>query len=202
MNFTKLYKAQKKLDDHIVKEKGLQGVDLLDKKILALLAELGELLNEWRGFKFWSEDLEPRTEFECYLCNGLEEIHANTFDYDIESIDIPCPACNGGDHDNNNPLLEEYADCLSFILSIGSDQGYENVKLTFYDQPTGDATDYFNVLFDGFSRFLRTTTRQLYKDLFSLFRQLGQLFGFTTDQIEQAYFEKNKINFERQKNGY
>ena len=56
MNLLPYFKAQKKLDDHIIQEKGLQGQDLLDKKILALQVELGELCQEWRGFKFWSED--------------------------------------------------------------------------------------------------------------------------------------------------
>jgi len=36
MDLTKLFKAQKELDERIVKEKGLEGQDLLDKKILAL----------------------------------------------------------------------------------------------------------------------------------------------------------------------
>lgn len=61
MNLYKLFKIQAKLDEKIVKEKGLEGQDLLDKKILALQVELGELANEWRGFKFWSNDQKPRT---------------------------------------------------------------------------------------------------------------------------------------------
>lgn len=39
MNLEKLFATQKKLDERIVKEKGLQGQDLLDKKILALQVE-------------------------------------------------------------------------------------------------------------------------------------------------------------------
>lgn len=39
MNLEKMLAAQKKLDERIVKEKGLQGQDLLDKKILALQVE-------------------------------------------------------------------------------------------------------------------------------------------------------------------
>ncbi len=56
MNWELLFQSQKQLDDHIEKEKGLQGQDLLDKKILALQVELGELANEWRWFKFWSNN--------------------------------------------------------------------------------------------------------------------------------------------------
>ncbi len=61
MNLTKLFELQSKLDEHIIKEKGLEGADLLSKKIRALQVELGQLAQNWRGFKFWSEKQEPRT---------------------------------------------------------------------------------------------------------------------------------------------
>ncbi|GAA0415215.1 hypothetical protein GCM10008934_02680 [Virgibacillus salarius] len=47
MNLDKLFPIQKELDTRIEREKGLEGQDLLDKKILALQVELGELANEW-----------------------------------------------------------------------------------------------------------------------------------------------------------
>ncbi|MDQ4683029.1 dUTP diphosphatase, partial [Stenotrophomonas maltophilia group sp. RNC7] len=62
MNLGELFEMQRKLDEHIVREKGLDGQDLLPKKILALQVELGELSNEWRGFKFWSNNQNPNTE--------------------------------------------------------------------------------------------------------------------------------------------
>lgn len=58
MNLIKLFEMQKVLDDRIVREKRLEGRDTLPEKILALQVELGECANEWRGFKFWSEDRE------------------------------------------------------------------------------------------------------------------------------------------------
>src|SRR5690554_4282011 len=90
MNLSKLFELQRQLDARIEKEHPRQdGEDRLAKKILALMVELGELANEWRGFKFWSEDQEPRTE----LWDDRLRFH--------------------------NPLLEEYVDCLHFLLSIG-----------------------------------------------------------------------------------
>lgn len=62
MNLEKLFEMQKKLDERIITEKGLEHKDLLPGLILALQVELGECANEWRGFKFWSNDMEPRTE--------------------------------------------------------------------------------------------------------------------------------------------
>lgn len=52
---TKLFSLQRELDQRIEKEHGLEQADLMDKKIMALLVELGELANETRCFKFWSK---------------------------------------------------------------------------------------------------------------------------------------------------
>src|SRR5699024_4388479 len=87
MNLNKLFPLQKQLDEHIVKEKGLEGQDLLDKKILALQVELGEL-------EFYPEKWSH--------CEGT--------------------GIEGG------RVLEEYVDCLHFILSIGNDLEFSNVR--------------------------------------------------------------------------
>lgn len=60
MNLTKLFEMQRTLDERIVKEKGMEGQDLLPNTVLALQIELAEMINEWRGFKHWSSDQEPR----------------------------------------------------------------------------------------------------------------------------------------------
>lgn len=73
MNLKALSKTQEKLDEHIIKEKGLQGVDLLDKKILALQVELGELANELpEVFKFWSD---KKNDYEKALVEYVDALH-------------------------------------------------------------------------------------------------------------------------------
>ncbi|WP_055747638.1 dUTP diphosphatase [Brevibacillus choshinensis] len=71
MNLKAFFEKQRQLDKYIIKKKGLEGQDLLQNKILALQVELGELANEWRGFKHWSDNQEPRTVAErgsCEMC--------------------------------------------------------------------------------------------------------------------------------------
>ena len=88
MNLTKMFKIQKEQDERIVKEKDLKGVDLLDKKILSLQVELGELANELpEVFKFWSNK-----------------------------------------KNNYKKALEEYCDCLHFILSIGLEKDFKFIE--------------------------------------------------------------------------
>lgn len=184
MNLQKLFKAQKQLDDHIVKEKGLEGQDLLDKKILALQVELGELANEWEMFKFWKENPKPNTK---------EPITAWGKPY-------------------RNPLLEEYVDGLHFLLSIGLEIGIRPDEVKDLHIWNADGTSQFNSLF-AYASELYTfhwsaeyTKEEMISKYINLSEGLLGLgiygLGFTWEQIEQAYFAKNKINFERQANGY
>jgi dimeric dUTPase (all-alpha-NTP-PPase superfamily) len=188
MNLSKLFEMQKALDERIVKEKGLEGQDLLPQKILALQVELGELANEWRGFKYWSEDREPRTKVEigAYDCSQGGKWVVKGY---------------------KNPLLEEYVDCLHFILSIGLDhkvidQGWD---FELGDQRATDIISGFTQLFA--TRWDWVDWEDEYWELdyfrgFELFVWLGEMLGFTWKQIEEAYMNKLAVNHQRQQTGY
>lgn len=68
-----LLKLQQQLDKRIEIEHGLEHEDLLDKKIMALLVELGELANETRCFKFWSK--KPSADRNVVLEEYVDGIH-------------------------------------------------------------------------------------------------------------------------------
>jgi len=59
MDLRTLFRKQHELNRRIIKQQGLQE-DLTENQKLALLVELGELANEWRGFKVWRSDRSPR----------------------------------------------------------------------------------------------------------------------------------------------
>lgn len=73
MNYQKLFAMQKGLDEHIETKHQLQDEDLFERKVLALLVELGELANETRCFKFWS--LKPSSPRETVLEEYVDGIH-------------------------------------------------------------------------------------------------------------------------------
>ncbi|TDL82055.1 dUTP diphosphatase [Peribacillus frigoritolerans] len=73
MNFLKLFEMQNDLDSKIEKQHGLEEEPLLEKKILALLVEVGELANETRCFKFWS--LKHPAEASVILEEYVDGIH-------------------------------------------------------------------------------------------------------------------------------
>lgn len=73
MDLLQLFKLQKELDDRIAKEHDLQPKKLLKEKMLALLVEIGELANETRCFKYWSN--KPASEREVILEEYVDGLH-------------------------------------------------------------------------------------------------------------------------------
>lgn len=73
MNIEKLMDMQAALDEHIEKKHALHNEDLVERKILALLVELGELANETRCFKFWS--LKGPSDKDTVLAEYVDGIH-------------------------------------------------------------------------------------------------------------------------------
>ena len=216
MNLNELFKLQAKLDEKIVKEKGLEGQDLLNKKILALQVELGELAQNWRGFKYWSNDQKPRTTAKCEMCDGLGNDIYFTGSYDngtLQECSEPCEYCDGtGNDDSKNQLLEEYVDCLHFILSIGLELGMDEIAgeldLKKFDLSTSNTilSCFIGLSYDIADLYYQKENDDmasfLYEHILLEFAKLGKALGFTWQQVEQAYLEKNKINHERQEQGY
>src|SRR5690606_7714794 len=147
------------------------------------LVELGELAQEWRGFKFWSKDQEPRTGGECCCDDGYFDIHMGN---GVVEQGI-CPFCEGiGELPNT--LLEEYVDCLHFLLSIGLESeigtftGDELMPIKM-----GTIEMQFITLFKATVTFLEDIN--YYLDIWELFLGLGEMLGFTWGQIEEAYMK-------------
>lgn len=181
MNIKKLLETQKKLDDQIRKEKGLEGQDLTANTFLALLVELGEMANEWKGFKFWSENQSPK-------------LYSNARNQNFPTL-----------------LLEEYIDCLHFFLSLALQYKYEEgvgIDKEVLDATKSDIvwmgiTNSIIYLYSELSQFARLGRTIEFDSTWHLFLGIGvHGFGFTLEQIEEAYYKKNNINHARQENGY
>ena len=84
-DLTDLYIKQKELDLEIAKNHNINYENTRNKRVLALLVELGEFANTTRTFKFWSNKGPEAKEV----------------------------------------MLDEFADGLHFLLSLGIDRGYE-----------------------------------------------------------------------------
>lgn len=176
MDIAKLFLLQKELDEHIEKEHPREeGESRLSYKVLALLVELGELANEVRFFKFWSTDRRPRTKA------------------------VRVPAMMEEDKEYYNPVLEEYADGWHFILSLGLELGVKEVEIS--SSKSDNLEDQFISLFNVIS-ILAVGFHHKYNDVISAYMGLGEMLGFTVEEIEEAYLAKNEINHQRQEAKY
>lgn len=182
MDLTKLFETQKILRDRI----DYKGEDRFEKLVLALLVELGECANEWRGFKFWSKDQEPRTTD--YMCSNCDEY-------------MMCI---------ENPLLEEYVDGLHFVLEICIELNLTATQLEMFisdrKKVIGSIENHFGYIYHYTSELMDTGSVEdkAYKMLHvsNAYLGLGYRLGFSWEEIEQAYYEKNKVNHHRQDVGY
>lgn len=99
-------------------------------------------------------------------------------------------------------VLEELVDVYHFVMTYEMCYGYKNnesieVILNFYED---DIDEYYVRLLLPLSHAIREILDNNCKltDLLIL----SGLLGFTFDEIYQEYLNKNKINYERLKNGY
>lgn len=199
LTLEQMYEMQKALDARIIKDKGLEGTDLLTNTVLALQVEIGELANEWRGFKHWSNDREPRTAVHSLV--KLSELD----DQQADGTWL------------HNALLEEYVDCLHFFLSIARQLGLPPSDLCSYEDSLEGGTElvFSELLLNvgyiigdemGISaakKDTKTWKREHFRSALFIFYALGeQRLGIDLEQISEAYAAKNAVNHERQANGY
>jgi dimeric dUTPase (all-alpha-NTP-PPase superfamily) len=203
VNLEKMLVAQKVLDDRIIQERGLEGQDLFPNTVLALQVELAEFANEGRWFKHWSDDKKPR--IKVLVRDWFEGLQKH--------------------EEYKNPLLEEFADATHFFLSIANQKGWQDALWVYEEQLDpeeleGGLTEiYLEMVYFlnkcYFEHYSETENEKFCEKLgfpknqywfrmaWILFLNLGiNRFGFTPEQIEQAYFSKNKINHARQTEGY
>ncbi|WP_156291416.1 dUTP diphosphatase [Oceanobacillus salinisoli] len=98
-------------------------------------------------------------------------------------------------------ILEEYVDGLHFILSLGLEKGYRYDSKELGEHTVSE-TKQFNEVFKACTEFYNDTSQSNYESLFLKYLQLGKLLGYNESDIQDAYYKKNEINYDRQNKGY
>ena len=90
--------------------------------------------------------------------------------------------------------LEEIADCLHFALSLENEiKNYNYKEVTEEEFKYYDKYDLYEIIDKCFT---------IYGTVLGDTIALGLKLGFTLDQLEEAYYKKNKINWDRIANNY
>lgn len=100
-------------------------------------------------------------------------------------------------------ILEEYVDNIHFLLSLGLEKGYTFSEIEVAAlEPNLEETAAFNHLYTLCVAFYSEQSKSNYLALFEAYLQLGELLGFSEQDLQQAYYDKNEVNYARQQTGY
>lgn len=100
--------------------------------------------------------------------------------------------------------LEEYVDCLHFILSIGLEHEFDEIVPVLAIEPLecSDIVRQLTLLMRTDWEIYEEGDGAYYHEGLEMFVGLGNMLGFTWEQIEEAYKSKNGTNHQRQVEGY
>ena len=147
-------------------------------------------------------------EHLCPTCDGTgdENCQANIESL-LDGMDavpyVMCNDCNGvGKLGEGNPLLEEYVDCLHFILSIGNDLEVDINKCRIDNYKNDTVIEQFKDMFNVVCDLHDDKTDIQWSIVIGFYLGLGEMLGFYWEQITDAYYAKNAINHQRQTDKY
>lgn len=98
-------------------------------------------------------------------------------------------------------LLDEFADGLHFILSLGVDINIKNKIFRLLDLKL-NCSETFLKLYQDISKFSLTYLEEDYINMMETFLSLIFAFNFEMLDLSKAYLKKLNINYKRQENNY
>ncbi len=98
-------------------------------------------------------------------------------------------------------ILDEYADGLHFLLSLGLASGLTTHKFAYRKSPKV-LTEQFLACYRDFSEVSLHLNAKTYEQAMSRFLSLIPALGFTQQEVVDAYLAKLAINFKRQDEKY
>lgn len=161
IDLTELYSLQEGLDLDIASKHNVTYETTHEKRLLALIIEIGELANETRCFKYWSNKGPSSKEV----------------------------------------VIEEYADGLHFLLSLGIPLKTTKMVYTLEDD-NDDLTRMFHKMYHKSTILVDHYDLKHYIDAFQTYLNIAKKLGFTPEDIIKAYKSKLEVNYVRQKTNY
>lgn len=202
MNFKKLQAMQLELDNSILSAKPqMTAEERFNKTLVALSVEVAEVANCAEHFKFWKDNKGKVDEdkFDTWIKDGSNDEWYEYFDKDNNIVKIT------KEQAHKLTLVEEASDCLHFILSLANqletELGGFNLVATNSSLETACLMIQLNISCMGTldSENSHVETLSIIVDWFYYY--ISKL-GITTQELEQAYYEKNEENYRRLREGY
>lgn len=153
---------QKQLDQAILSAHNVKHEDVREKRVVALLVEIGEFANEYSPFKYWKKQ---------------------------KNID-------------RAKLLEEFVDGIHFLSSLAIDLKADEETTIHSTIVSQDLTVQLLETFNAVAALKYKFDKEQLLKAFSIYMGNARLLGFSNDEIEQFYIDKNEENFNRIARGY
>ncbi|MFC4355953.1 dUTP diphosphatase [Chryseomicrobium palamuruense] len=100
-------------------------------------------------------------------------------------------------------ILEEYVDSIHFLLSLGLEkEWHEKVEVWPPGRHVQDLTEGFLITYEAIAKLRIEPTLDRYQSVWEGYAEIARQLGFTTDEVTEAYYQKNEINYARQQSGY
>ena len=206
MNFKKLQATQAKLDEAILADKApMTAEERFNKTLVALSVEIAEVANCAEHFKFW-KDNKGKVDSKRFTVTSVIVNNLIKDDY-LDNLDNTTMQYVTEKQAHRLTLIEECSDALHFILSLAN-QCNENISTMVFlinDGMYSKEEHYRNLQYlinymdyreeiNFKNEWIRSITEGFCCYTYSL--------GVKFKELEQAYYDKNKINYERLENGY
>ncbi|UDM70679.1 dUTP diphosphatase [Vagococcus fluvialis] len=200
MNFKKLQAMQLELDNSILSAKPqMTAEERFNKTLVALSVEVAEVSNCSEHFKFW-KDNKGKVDGERFVVGYAISESSERTCYEVNRNMNKITESQA----HKLTLVEECSDALHFILSLANQLNVD-IGLNFDKNNTltlKTNEEYYLFLLN---RIHLLKVRRWEDDLrITLYSFLGYIenLGITTQELEQAYYDKNKVNYERLREGY
>lgn len=161
INLKDLYKCQADLDKEIAEKHNVTYETTISKRQLALIVEIGELANETRCMKFWSNKGPSPKEI----------------------------------------IMDEYADGLHFLLSLGIALGVDKMEYEIVPQET-DLVEQFHQIYSNAIDLHLNFNKNNYIKCFQSYLNITPSLQMSEQDIFNCYKAKLSVNYKRQENNY
>ena len=98
-------------------------------------------------------------------------------------------------------ILEEYVDCIHFLLSLGLEFHYTDIPIKICALDSKITEQFINIYID-LNDFTICSSKDNYLTLFEDLLCLGTALDFSEEDIFNHYCKKNDVNHERQASDY
>ena len=102
-------------------------------------------------------------------------------------------------------ILEEYVDGIHFLLSVGLEYGFEDrIDLKNWTDKVEAKTlsEHFHEVIEAIAFLRKSGDFPAYRHTCRTYLALGEALGYSSADVEEAYMQKNEVNYKRQENGY